>query len=43
VREDFGVCALHPEALAPLEDWMTRQRRIREARTDRLAALAKRL
>lgn len=37
------ICALHPEALAPVEHWLTTQRRIWEARTDRLATFAEAL
>lgn len=37
------ICALHPAALEPVEHWLTRQRRIWKARTDRLAAMAEAL
>lgn len=37
------ICTLHPAALAPVETWLNAQRRLWEARTDRLAALAERI
>ncbi len=35
--------SLQPEPLARAEDWLARQRKLWEGRTDRLAALAERL
>ncbi|WP_121633383.1 ArsR/SmtB family transcription factor [Tropicibacter alexandrii] len=35
--------SLRPEPLARAEDWLARQRKLWEGRTDRLAALAERL
>ena len=37
------MCSLEPQALAPVSDWLDRQRRIWEGRIDRLADLAERL
>ncbi|WP_102107470.1 ArsR/SmtB family transcription factor [Oceaniglobus roseus] len=37
------ICRLEPAALAPLAEWLARQRAVWEARGDRLAGLAERI
>ena len=37
------ICSLEPDALAPVSDWLERQRSIWERRIDRLVSLAERL